>query len=199
LLGELLKPLADRHLPVHVTLGNHDDRANFRTGLAQGTARSSLVSRHVSVLDAGRVNWFLLDSLEKVNGTPGELGREQLAWLAKALDARPEKPALVVVHHDPQWSEPAKRTGLIDTESLFDVLVPRKQVKVVIFGHTHRWHRDRHQGIHLINLPPVAYLFDTVSPNGWVEMRLREDGAVLTLHALDVKHRQHGETVELGW
>ncbi len=199
LLGELLKPLADQHLPVHMTLGNHDHRENFRAGLVHGTARSPLVSRHVAVLEAGKVNWFLLDSLDRVNGTPGQLDREQLAWLAKALDAHAEKPALVFVHHDPQWTDPAKRSGLIDTEQLFEVLVPRKQVKVVIFGHTHRWHRDRHEGIHLINLPPVAYLFDDVSPNGWVDLRLREGGAVLTLHALDVKHRQNGETVELTW
>ncbi len=199
LLGELLKPLADARIPVHLTLGNHDHRENFRAGLIRGMDRTPLMSRHVSVLETARANWFLLDSLDRVNGTPGELGREQLAWLAQALDARPGKPALVVLHHDPQWSAPAQRSGLVDTESLFAVLVPRKHVKVVFFGHTHRWRRERHEGIHLINLPPVAYLFDKVSPNGWVDLRLPEGGAVLTLHAFDPQHRQNGETVELAW
>ncbi|MGC4007496.1 MAG: hypothetical protein QM811_31985 [Pirellulales bacterium] len=62
-----------------------------------------------------------------------------------------------------------------------EVLVPRKQVKALFYGHTHRWGRKEHEGIHLINLPPVGYLFDKESPNGWAELVLREKGAVLTL------------------
>jgi 3',5'-cyclic AMP phosphodiesterase CpdA len=198
LVGELLKPLAAARVPVHLTLGNHDDRENFRAGLARGAGKPPLASRHVAVVEAARANWFLLDSLDRVNATPGELGREQIDWLAGALDARPMKPALVVVHHDPQWDRP-KPTGLIDTEKLFAVLAPRKQVKALIFGHTHRWSRDRREGIHLVNLPPVAYVFTEGLPNGWVDVRLREGGAVLTLQALDPRHRQHGETAELAW
>lgn len=144
-------------------------------------------------------NWFLLDSLDKVNVTPGEVGGEQLDWLARVLDDRKEKPALVAIHHDPQWSAPAKRSGIRDTEKLFDVLVPRKQVKAVFYGHTHVWQRKSHEGIHLVNLPPVAYLFNKEAPNGWVDLRLAESGAVLTLNAFDAKHRQNGEKVELTW
>jgi 3',5'-cyclic AMP phosphodiesterase CpdA len=199
LLAELLKPLTDAGLPAHITLGNHDHREHFRTGLAQAAAGSPLVSHHVSVVETNRVNWFLLDSLDKVNATPGTLGEEQVTWLTKALDARPGKPALVVVHHNPQWTAPAQRTGLVETERLFGVLVPRKQVKAVFFGHTHRWHRDRHEGIHLVNLPPVGYVFAKEMPNGWVDVRLRAGAAVLKLHALDPKHPQDGETVELAW
>lgn len=197
LLGELLQPLSEAKLPVHLTLGNHDHREHFRTGLKRGKDASPLASRCVSVVEAARANWFLLDSLDKVAATPGELGAEQIEWLGKALDARADKPALVVVHHNPQWS--VKRSGIVDTEQLFAQLEPRKQVKAVFFGHTHQWHRDKHEGIHLVNLPPVAYLFNKEAPNGWVDARLREGGATLTLHALDAKHRQDGETVELAW
>jgi 3',5'-cyclic AMP phosphodiesterase CpdA len=200
LLAELLRPLADAGLPVHITLGNHDDRENFRAGLARAAAGSPLVSRHVAVVEANRANWFLLDSLDRVNATPGTLGEEQVAWLARALDARPGKPALVVVHHNPLWTLPAdKRPGLVDTERLFGVLVPRKQVKAVFFGHTHRWQRDRHEGIHLVNLPPVGYVFAKDQPSGWVDVRLRPGAAVLALHALNPQHPQNRETVELAW
>jgi 3',5'-cyclic AMP phosphodiesterase CpdA len=198
LLGELLKPLAEAGLPTHLTLGNHDQRDNFRSGLLRGAARSPLASHQVSVVESKRVNWFLLDSLVRTNATPGELGKEQLDWLAGALDARPGKPALVVIHHDPQWTAPAKRSGLVDTERLFEVLVGRKQVKALIFGHTHRWHRERRDGIHLINLPPVGYVFAKEQPSGWVDLRLGDGGAALTLHALG-GHRQDGERVELTW
>jgi 3',5'-cyclic AMP phosphodiesterase CpdA len=199
LLGRLLRPLADARVPVHLTLGNHDHRENFRKGLAGGTGRSPLASRHVAVVEAPRANWFLLDSLDRVNAAPGKLGKHQLAWLARALDARKGKPALVVTHHDPQWSAPAQRSGLVDTEDLFAVLTPRKHVKALFFGHTHRWHRAERDGIHLVNLPPVAYVFTKGLPNGWVDVRLRARGAVLTLHALDPKHRQNGDVAELAW
>jgi 3',5'-cyclic AMP phosphodiesterase CpdA len=198
-LAELLKPLGAADLPVSFTLGNHDHRENLRAGLLQGAGKSPLDGRQVTVLETPRANWFLLDSLEKVNATPGMMGPEQLDWLARGLDARRDRPALVAVHHDPQWSEAAKRTGLRDTEKLFDILMPRKQVKALFYGHTHRWRWANRDGLHLVNLPPVAYLFDKESPNGWVEMKLLDRGAMLTLHALDPKHRQDGEKVELSW
>ena len=69
----------------------------------------------------------------------------------------------------------------------------------MIYGHTHQWRCTRNKEIHLINLPPTSYLFDKNAPNGWVDLRLREDGALLTLHALDSKHKQNGETVKLSW
>jgi hypothetical protein len=199
LAGELLRPLVEARVPLHLTLGNHDHRDNFRAGLLRGAARSPLVSREVAVLEMEQANWFLLDTLDRVAATPGELGREQLDWLAGALDAHPRKPALVVLHHNPQWPVPAKPMGLADTERLFGVVVPRQQVKALVFGHTHVWGRDRHEGLHLINLPPVAYLFTPGAPNGWVDLRLREGGAVLTLHALDPRHPRDGETADLAW
>ena len=65
-------------------------------------------SRHVSVIEADRANWFLLDSLEQVNVTHGLLGKEQIGWLARALDARPDK--------HPEME--AEHTGLKRTEGL---------------------------------------------------------------------------------
>ena len=43
------------------------------------------------------------------------MGEAQIAWLGKALDERAGKPALVMVHHNPQWDakDPkAKVSGL---------------------------------------------------------------------------------------
>jgi len=197
--AKLLKPLVDAQIPLHMTLGNHDERDRFRAGLHREAARSPLESRVVTVVETARANWFFLDSLDRVNATPGELGKQQLGWLARALDARPKKPALVVLHHNPQLPLPSKPTGLVDTEQFFAVLVPRQQVKAVIFGHTHQWRLARHERIHLVNLPPVAYLFNKEAPNGWIDLRLRDEGALLTLNALDPNHRQNGEKVELSW
>ena len=45
-----------------------------------------------------------------------------------------------------------------------------------MFGHTHFWHRDQRKGIHLLNLPPVAYVFKKEAPSGSVDLRLRKSG-----------------------
>jgi 3',5'-cyclic-AMP phosphodiesterase len=153
--------------------------------------------RHVEVIETPRANWFLLDSLDVVNSTPGELGAGQLEWLAAALDARAKKPAVVMVHHNPDEKE--KPTGIRDTKAMLDVILARKQVKALVFGHTHVWELTTRQGVHFINLPPVGYVFRAGNPSGWVDARVSERGMTLELRCLDPKHPKHGELRELQW
>jgi 3',5'-cyclic AMP phosphodiesterase CpdA len=196
----LIAPLRDAGLPIHLTLGNHDDRDVFRTALKDALpAAPPLASRHVSVVEGARANWFLLDSLDVVNKTPGVLGDEQRAWLAKALDAHTAKPALVMVHHNPISATPEKKTGLIDAEELLAVLLPRRHVKALFFGHTHTWRFAEQDGLHLVNLPAVAYPFAAAEVTGWVDLKLSEKGASLGLNAHDTQHAAHGKVTELAW
>lgn len=199
---KLLDPLRKLGFPLHLGMGNHDDRAGFAAAASEYRPQSRpLEGRVVDVIASGRANWFLLDSLLKTDSTPGELGHAQLAWLAKTLDAHADKPAIIVCHHNPDYNELLRLLGkgLIDTTALFDVLVPRKHVKALIFGHTHSWFVARYQDIHLINLPPTAYLFEPSRPNGWVAATLKEDGMNLVLHALDKHHPENGNTADLKW
>ena len=201
-LATLLDPLRQAGLPLHLSMGNHDDREHFAAALADYRPREQPVAGHyVAVVLAERVNWFLLDSLQHTNQTPGELGQEQLAWLAKALDAHTDKPAIVLCHHNPDLLSlvPGLVKGLIDTKPLLDTLASRKHVKALVFGHTHVWAVSRYQDLHLVNLPPTAYLFSKGRPNGWVSAALKDDGMSLTLNALDKHHPDHGKTVELKW
>jgi 3',5'-cyclic-AMP phosphodiesterase len=199
-LTETLKPIAAAGVPMHMTMGNHDDREVFWTALNGAKAvPAAVASKHVSVVESPRANWFLLDSLDVVNQTPGVLGEEQRGWLAKALDARAEKPALVMLHHNPNNPADVKKTGLGDTAELLALLLPRKHVKAVFFGHTHVWRQFEQDGLHMINLPPVAYVFKPEIPSGWVDCQLREGGAALTLRAHDAEHPAHGKSLELNW
>jgi 3',5'-cyclic AMP phosphodiesterase CpdA len=188
-------------LPIHVLMGNHDNRENFREMFAKFAKSSLLESHQVAVVEGQHANWFLLDSLEKTNSTPGLLGEPQLAWLAKALDERSAKPAIISVHHHPQWktAENTKIGGMQDTEALFAAIGSRKQVKAVFFGHTHAWSVKEREGIHLVNLPPVAYAFSKTAPSGWVEAIVGTTGMQLTLHALAQDHPQQGEKHTLQW
>jgi len=202
----LVNPLGAAALPVHLALGNHDHRANVLAELKRHCPASSPVAgKCVSIVSAARANWFLLDSLEKVKATPGLLGKAQLAWLAKALDAHTDKPAIVVAHHDPQWpgkgasGRPRRISGLKDTEALFDVLASRRHVKAYVYGHTHRWGHTERDGLHLINVPATAYVFGKSHPSAWVIAQLQPKGISLELRCLDAKHKAHGQKVELAW
>jgi Icc protein len=196
-VAKLLVPAGKAALPIHFMLGNHDDRANFREAL-KASAASPLDSHHVSILKTPHANWFTLDSLEKVNSTPGKLGEAQIAWLAKALDEHSDKPAIVSVHHHPVF-EGEKLGGIGDTKELLEVIVPRKHVKALFFGHTHNWSQKVHEGIHLVNLPPVAYVFAAEKPSGWVEAAVGKSGIELTFHGVGPKHDAHGKKLELAW
>jgi len=199
LLAEMMSTLSGAEIPVHLAMGNHDHRDNFWQAFADAKAHNPPVaSRQITLIETPRVNWLMLDSLVTTNTTPGKLGEEQIKWVAAALDARPDKPAIVMVHHNPDPMNP-KSTALTDTDPFYEVLVPRRQVKAYIFGHTHHWNHKQHEGIHLINLPATAYPFKKGDPNGWVHCTLGDGGAKFELRALDTKNARHGETLDLKW
>jgi 3',5'-cyclic AMP phosphodiesterase CpdA len=125
------------------------------------------------------------------------LGKEQLDWLAAQLDARPEKPALIVAHHNPDPT--GKLNGLKDTHQLLDVLTSRKQAKAFVFGHTHRWQHATVRGLSLVNVPTTAGVFDPAQPRAWLDVRFCADGARLTVHCLDRAHKAEGQVVDLKW
>jgi 3',5'-cyclic AMP phosphodiesterase CpdA len=193
-----VRPLADAGIPLHFSMGNHDHRENFRAGMLPGAGKSLLEGKLVSVVEGKRANWFILDTLDRTNVTPGVLGEAQLKWVKQALDARADRPALVMIHHNPAF-EAGKTGGLVDTQELFDLLVPRKHVKALVFGHTHHWEIREREGIHLVNLPPVGYPFQQADPSGWVDVKLTGSGATLELRALVPAHPAHGKKTELRW
>jgi hypothetical protein len=185
--------------PLHLTLGNHDERENFWSAFPHDAQKiKSVLQKQVVVFSSDRANWLLLDSLQVTSKTPGEIGAAQLDWLARELDARPQKPAMIVVHHNPQF--PKVTTGLLDSATLMELLAPRKQVKAVVFGHTHDWKISRHEcGIHLINLPPTSYPFHEGRPCGWVRVTLAREAMEIELRCLDAKHPEHAQVQTLKW
>ena len=197
--ADLVKPLRAAGIPLHLGMGNHDHRARFRAALQVDAGGPPLVEgRQISIVTSARANWFMLDSLDRTNVTPGVLGAAQLAWLERALDARQDKPALVVVHHNP--NDGGNKSGLTETGPLLDLLRSRRHVQAHFFGHSHRWSVERDpSGLHLINLPTTAYPFDNQQPAGWVRAILEPEGMRLELRALDQRHPAHGQTHALAW
>jgi 3',5'-cyclic-AMP phosphodiesterase len=209
----LVQPVRKAETPVHLLLGNHDHRRrfwqairktdkSFKQGSAENQNDQTIIDRHLALVEADRANFVLLDSLDETDKAPGKLGDAQLRWLRDTLDSHRDKPAVVVVHHNPNPAGSrlgANLGGIGDSEALFEILGLHKQVKCLVFGHSHKWGISRRDEIHLVNLPPVGYVFDAKAPNGWVELRLKESGAELQLFALDEKHPEHRREVRLEW
>lgn len=198
-VSEMLTPIREQQIPIHLALGNHDNRDHFWEAFQPEKAeKRPLTDKQASIVRTPHANWFILDSLEKTLSGPGLLGNEQLDWLGEALDENSKKPAIVMIHHNPGFTN--GNVGLKDTVELMETLRPRKQVKAYIFGHTHHWKVEQEAtGIHLINLPPVAYLFHEGDPAGWVHVTLGEKGVKLELRCVDPSHKAHGQVHKLDW
>ncbi len=182
----LLRPMREGGLPIYLALGNHDHRQNFWATLPKDKSLDARVpERQLAIVRTRHANWFVLDSLIKTFTTPGLLGEGQREWLARALDQNADKPALVAVHHNP-IGVGAKDIALEDTAELLAILRPRRHVKAYFFGHTHEWSTSYDEsGLCLVNLPPVAYVFEKGRPNGWVHAMLRREGMRLELRCMD--------------
>jgi 3',5'-cyclic-AMP phosphodiesterase len=202
-LGEMLKPLQSAGIPLHLALGNHDSRDKFLAAFPNfkfvpiDDEKDKPPSKLVAIWETPQANWFLLDSDIRPKVQTGQFGEKQLAWLAKELDARPDKPALIVAHHHPDPL--GKFNGLSDTTEFFKVVLPRKQVKAYFYGHTHFWGLTEISGMHLVNLPANAWVFDPAQPRGFVTLQLRPDAATLVLRTLDHKDARNGQKVDLTW
>ncbi len=195
---DALAPVREALLPIHLTLGNHDNRQRFLDAIPADDSRQKSVEHRLAlIVKSPRANWFILDSLDEDSAISGNVGDEQLAWLDKALAANADKPALVMIHHQPD--DGLVITGLTDTRPLLDLLLARKHVKALFFGHTHDWHHEERDGLHLVNLPPVAYVFTPGKPNGWIDATLTEKGATLHLHTLDPAHPDANTKINLNW
>ncbi len=196
--ARLLEPLRDAGLPVHLTLGNHDDRQAAYDAFPDSFGVDAMpLRRCVGVVERPDADWYRLDSLRKTDETRGELGDPQLRWLAERLDANPDRPAVIVVHHPPDDPERGRRDGLDDTFALLHVLRQRPQVKALFYGHLHRFDLRVDAGLHLIGLPATAYAFQFRQPPGYVEARLTEGTLHLTRRCLDETNRHHGTTHRL--
>ncbi|MCG6155598.1 metallophosphoesterase family protein [Rubinisphaera margarita] len=202
-LGRLLNPLYEAGVSTHLTLGNHDNREVFYEVLKNERPDDPPVAaKHLAVVETRFANFFLLDSLKETMVTQGLIDVEQRDWLKKELDARPDKPAIIVAHHNPRLGgDPLHFPGgLIDSPELWDLLVSRTQVKAYVHGHIHDRSIAEERGIHIINTPATSYVADpTKSTTGWTTARLSATGVQLTTHTTDAQHAWNGEVQELTW
>jgi 3',5'-cyclic AMP phosphodiesterase CpdA len=191
----LLQPMAKK-MPIAMALGNHDHRENFAAAFAEHPGEEqSIRNKHILVVPAGPAKLILLDSLLYPNLTPGLLGKDQRVWLEQYLPAAGPGPVLVFVHHTPGDRD----SDLLDTDRLLSILTAAKNVKALIYGHSHQYAYEQVKGMHLINLPAVGYNFDNSQPVGWVHAEIGADGADFRLHAMAGDRSGDGGIKSLAW
>lgn len=190
---EMIKPLRDKQLPLHLTLGNHDVRTRFASALPIQDDKA-VNAKVMSSRRMGNHQWMFLDSLEKTRKVRGSLGEDQLSWLKRRLDAD-KSPTIICLHHNPDRSS----VGLKDYEEFQDLILPRRQVKLVVFGHTHLFRTWQTDGLHFVNLPAVGFRLRPGTSLGWMSGRFKSGGAQLAFHGVSGRDRDDGAVRNLRW
>lgn len=191
-----LNPVTQK-MPIAMTMGNHDDRKNARSAVASVSGDVQPVQKKfVTTIDSGPVDFLLLDSLMATNVVAGQLGHSQRDWLADYLKTNNRKPAVIFVHHNLDADDD---NALVDAARFLDIVRPAKNVKAVLFGHTHAWNHSVQDGLHLVNIPAVGYNFKDSEPVGWTESTFTAKRGSLKLHAIGGNTANDGQTLNLNW
>ncbi|MEJ7603604.1 MAG: phosphodiesterase [Kofleriaceae bacterium] len=172
-LRGLLAPL---DVPVHLLLGNHDDRAAFRNVFGGGEFIQF-------TFDVGPLRVIALDTNDP--GEPGgRLCATRLDWLATQLATAGDRPVILALHHPPFVTGlPAMDAcGLAeaDAEALVAIVARHPRIERVICGHVHRPMTTRFAHTVAMTSPSVAHQFGLVLDGRPLAMTLEPPG--FTLH-----------------
>ncbi len=194
-LASLLKPLG-QSIPIGMALGNHDHRKNFLSTFAsRAGAIQQVADRLATIFETPVCTLIPLDSLLDTHVVPGFLGKQQREWLTEYLNKNPQKPVLLFLHHNLTDGD----DSLLDANRFLKIVESNPQVKGIFYGHTHRFEFLSLKGLHLVNLPAVAYNFAMEQPIGWVEATITPVGGTFKLHAIAGNTAVDGKTVEVAW
>ena len=167
--------LAPIDVPVHLLLGNHDDRAAFRNVFGGGEFIQY-------TFDVGPLRVIALDTND-----PGQAGGRlcptRLDWLASQLAAAGDRPTILALHHPPFVTGlPAMDDcGLAveDAEALGAIVARHPNIERVICGHVHPPMTSRFAHTVAMTAPSVAHQFRLVLDDRPLAMTLEPPGLLL--------------------
>ncbi len=149
--------LAACPFPVHAIPGNHDSREGLLAAFPHTPSEDGFI--HYA-LQAEGLRVLMLDSFE-----PGRHGGAFCArrrdWLRAQLDAHPDTPTLMFMHHPPvvsgvDWMDPAPGEDWI--ANFAAAIEGHRQILAIHCGHLHRPIATSFRGVPLSVTPSVAPL-----------------------------------------
>jgi 3',5'-cyclic AMP phosphodiesterase CpdA len=149
-------------------MGNHDNRAAFRTGLlgSQGAMSGPEAEEPIDrVIDLAGLRLIALDT--SVPGYHhGELGAGQLDWLREQLATPAPHGTLLALHHPPVPSPVAymQVLELQEQQALADV-VRGSDVRGILGGHLHYSTHSLFAGIPVAVAAATCYTMDVAAPD----------------------------------
>ncbi|MEO8384119.1 MAG: phosphodiesterase [Betaproteobacteria bacterium] len=164
-LRELLAPLS---MPVYLIPGNHDHRQNMLDAFTDHAYLRQSPPFIQYAIENLPMRILALDTVIAEN-SGGELCETRLAWLVAKLQAAPDRPTVIIMHHPPfkTFIAHMDNIGLANAEKLKAIVSKYPQVERILCGHLHRPIQARWAGT-LVSTSP--------SPAHQVALDLRDDG-----------------------
>jgi 3',5'-cyclic-AMP phosphodiesterase len=142
---------------IYAMVGNHDTREELWNAFPQTPDNGGFVQY---AIEREGLRLVFLDTLE-IGRHGGAFCAARAEWLAAELDANPDTPTLIFMHHPPvvsgiDWMDPAPNESWI---ARFGAVVEsRRQIVAIHCGHLHRPLATTFRGIPLAVTPSVAPL-----------------------------------------
>lgn len=144
--------LGQLRMPVHLLIGNHDDRNAFRAAFASTPVNSDGFVQYA--FDADGIRHIMLDSNEP-GVSWGVFCERRATWLADELARSAPSPVHLFIHHPPcSVGIPSMdRIALLEPGALREAVGPhRERIRHLFFGHLHRPLAGSWMGISLSTL-----------------------------------------------
>lgn len=127
--------LARLPIPVHITLGNHDDRPSFLTVF--GDSFIAETGKIDKVIDLKGYRIIVLDSSEP-GRVDGVLEAAQIAWLRARLAEAMDRPVIVILHHNANALHiESDDIRILEPSAFIAALKTHPDIRQVIAGHVH--------------------------------------------------------------
>ncbi|MEL6161421.1 MAG: phosphodiesterase [Cyanobacteria bacterium J06623_5] len=126
-------------VPVYLLPGNHDSRENMRKIFPEHTYWPTDSEYLHYIVKTPDVQMIMLDTI--VPGEPhGEIDGPRLTWLQTQLEASPQLPTLIFMHHPPFITgiPMMDSIGLRGSDKLSQLIQQHPQVERITCGHLHR-------------------------------------------------------------
>lgn len=165
-LGAILGDLVP---PVHLMIGNHDQRDAFRAAFPGTPVDAGGFVQYAFDTIAGR--FICLDTVDEGHHR-GRLGPERLAWLEAELARAAGGAVYLFMHHAPLMVGHAllDGIGIVDAADLAAVVSRWGNIRQVFFGHLHRPVCGSWRGIPFAGMPGLNHqtALDLAGGSDWL-------------------------------